>query len=150
MSDFKKLEIFIKDGFIDRYTGRKLIFPNVLRIMSLELDEAFPFHSNWKMSDCHIAYWEFMPTYDHVIPIARGGKDEGDNIVTTSQKMNSAKANFLLEEIGFQLFPAGDMKAWDGMINWYLEYIESKPKSLENEYLRNWDRALRKIGYSGT
>jgi hypothetical protein len=98
MSNFEKLKIFLRDGFIDRYTGKKLIFPNVLRIMSEELGgDVFPYHPNWEMSKCHVAYWEYFPTYDHIIPIARGGKDISDNIVTTSQMSNSAKSNFLIE-----------------------------------------------------
>ncbi|MFJ8234128.1 hypothetical protein ACIQ34_00120 [Ureibacillus sp. NPDC094379] len=30
----KILEIFLRDGFIDRYSGNKLIFPPVLRLLS--------------------------------------------------------------------------------------------------------------------
>lgn len=140
----QKLKIFIRDGFIDRYSGKKLLFPAVLRIITQELGEVFPFHANWKMSDCHIAYWEMMPTYDHVLPIARGGKDIPENIVTTSQIMNSAKSNFLLEEIGFKLHAPGDMKDWDGMISWYKEYVDKNPSILQNTYIRQWHNALIK------
>jgi hypothetical protein len=55
-SKTKMLHVFIKDGFIDRYSGQKLIFPPVLRILSMNYPEEFPFHPNWKMSDCHPAY----------------------------------------------------------------------------------------------
>lgn len=24
---------------------------------------------NWKMSECHLAYWHLLPTIDHIIPI---------------------------------------------------------------------------------
>ena len=97
LSSYEKMKIFLRDGFIDRYSGEKLIFPNVLRIMSEELGDAFPYHKHWKMSDCHIAYWKYFPTYDHVIPITRGGKDVTENIITTSQKNNSVKSNFSTE-----------------------------------------------------
>ena len=39
MSCYEKLKIFIRDGFIDRYTGKKLLFPNILRILSFELGD---------------------------------------------------------------------------------------------------------------
>ena len=33
-SNYQKTKIFIRDGFIDRYSGDKMIFPPVLRLMS--------------------------------------------------------------------------------------------------------------------
>jgi hypothetical protein len=149
MSDYEKLQIYLKDGFIDRYTGHKLLFPNVLRILSKELGASFPFHKNWKMSDCHIAYWEYIPTYDHIIPIARGGKDIAENIVTTSQKMNSAKSNFLIDEIGIKLHEKSDLTKWDGMIAWYLEYAKSHNSFLEENSMKNWHNALLKCIENG-
>jgi hypothetical protein len=119
MSADEKLKIYLRDGFIDRYTGRKLLFPNVLWILTSELGTSFPFHANWKMSECHIAYWELMPTCDHALPIARGGLDTPENILTTCQIMNSAKSNFLIEEVGFSVYPCGTLSEWDGMIGWY-------------------------------
>jgi hypothetical protein len=145
MSSYEKVKVFLRDGFIDRYSGEKLIFPNVLRIVSEELGEVFPYHRNWKMSDCHIAYWEYFPTYDHIVPIARGGKDIAENVVTTSQKNNSLKSNFLLEEIQWKLHKKGSLSDWDGMISWYLNYIARNESILEridkNGY---WHKALLK------
>jgi hypothetical protein len=142
MSNDDRLKIFMRDGFIDRYTGQKLLFPNVLRILSMELGDVFPFHPNWKMSDCHIAFWEFYPTCDHVIPIARGGENVAENIVTTSMKINSAKSNFLMEELGLKLYEKGSIKNWDGMITWYRKYIKNNQKILENNYIAGWHHAL--------
>lgn len=144
MSINKKLNIFLQDGFIDRYTGNKLFFPSVLRILSIKLGKTFPFHPNWKMTDCHIAYWEYFPTYDHIIPIARGGKDIPENIVTTSMKMNSVKSNFLIEEIGLKLYEKGNLNNWNGMLSWYLRYIEKNTQLLDEEYLLRWHKALIK------
>ncbi|MDR2651324.1 MAG: hypothetical protein LBC68_03285 [Prevotellaceae bacterium] len=144
MSNYDRLKIFIRDGFIDRYTGQKLLFPNVLRILSIELGDVFPFHPNWKMSDCHIAFWEFYPTCDHVKPIARGGENVPENIVTTSMKMNSAKSNFLMEELGLKLYEKGNIKNWDGMIEWYIKYVKNNQTILENNYIAGWHTALTK------
>jgi hypothetical protein len=145
MTVYEKLKIFIDDGFIDRYSGKKLLFPNVLRIITTEIPEAFPFHKNWKMSDCHIAYWEMMPTYDHILPIARGGKDIPENIATTSQMMNSIKSNFTLDEIGLKLLPKGSFGNWDGMIGWYERYIENHKEFLNDVYVMQWHKALIRI-----
>lgn len=144
MSHYEKLKIFIKDGFIDRYTGKRLFFPNVLRIISMELGNSFPYHSNWKMSHCHIAYWEMFPTYDHIIPIARGGKDEPNNIVTTSQMINSSKSGFLVEEIGLTILSPGKISDWDGMIHWYLDYVNNHTISLNDSSFKAWHQALQK------
>ena len=144
MSNYEILKIYLNDGFIDRYTGKKLLFPNVLRIISIELGKSFPFQKNWKMADCHIAFWEYFPTYDHIIPIARGGKDVSENIVTTSMIMNSAKSNFLLEEIGFKLFNKGNLENWNGMLSWYLQYIKNNENILSDKYLLNWHNSLLK------
>ncbi len=63
-------KIFLRDGFIDRYRGAKLVFPPVLRLLSHYLPTEFPYHKNGKMSEGHTAYWELFPTIDHVVPIA--------------------------------------------------------------------------------
>jgi hypothetical protein len=41
-------QVFVRDGFIDRYAGTRLIFPPVLRVLSFALPESFPYHPNWK------------------------------------------------------------------------------------------------------
>lgn len=82
-TELESTGIFIRDGFIDRYSGDRLVFPGVLRLISRLLPQEFPFHPNWKMSECHIAYWELSPTIDHVVPVARGGADDETNWITT-------------------------------------------------------------------
>jgi len=90
-------QIFRRDGFIDRYSGQRLVFPGTLRLLSILLPDEFPNHPNWKMASAHQVYWELFPTIDHVIPVARDGADDVTNWVTTSMVRNSAKANFTLE-----------------------------------------------------
>ena len=105
----------------------------------------FPYHKNWKMSECHISYWNLYPTHDHIIPIARGGEDLNENIVTTSMKMNSAKSNFLLEEIGFTLHNKGKLSDWNGMITWYKEYKNKYGINIKDRNFKEWDSALDKF-----
>ena len=140
-TDYQKTKVFLKDGFIDRYSGEKMVFPPVLRVLSMLMPDEFPFQKNWKMSECHLAYWQLMPTIDHIAPVSRGGKDEESNWVCTSQLRNSAKSNWLLEELGWQLHKPGNLSEWDGLIRWYLKYIENTPAMLNNSYMNSWYRA---------
>ena len=140
-TDSQKTKIYLRDGFIDRYSGDKLVFPPVLRLMSKLMPEEFPFHKNWKTTECHMAYWKLFPTIDHVIPVSRGGVDEKSNWVCTSQLRNSAKSNWLLEELGWQLHQPGDLDEWDGLINWFVDYVKTNQKTLNDNYLKSWYKA---------
>jgi hypothetical protein len=94
------LAIFERDGYVDRYSGLRLVYPGALRLISMRLPNDFPWHPNWKMDECHFAYYELFPVLDHIWPRARGGKNVCENIATTSTVRNSAKANFSLKELG--------------------------------------------------
>lgn len=135
--------IFVRDGFIDRYSGDRLIFPPVFRVVSLELPSAFPYHPNWKTDVTHPAYGELAATVDHLVPVTRGGTDKESNWITTSMARNSAKTNWTLEELGWKLFPRGDMSSWDGLIHWFLEYTRAHPQALANPFVNQWHKAAR-------
>ena len=136
------LRIFQRDGFVDRYSGARLVFPGTLRTLSKLLPDEFPFHPNWKVSATHPAYWHLCPTIDHVVPIAKGGNDEDDNLVTTSQLRNSAKAHWSLDELGWRLLPAGDLTNWDGLTGAFSKVVAQRPPLLNDNYMRAWHRAL--------
>ena len=136
---FDSLKVFFRDGFVDRYSGKKLINPAVLRILSTLIPLEFPAHKNWKQSESHIAYWELFPTVDHLVPIARGGLDVFDNRITTSMLRNSAKSNSLLDEIGWNLHDPGDYDKWDGLTGWLIKYYAENEAELKkrSEYERH-------------
>ncbi len=139
----EKTRIFIRDGFVDRYSGDKMVFPPVLRILSSLMPEEFPFHKNWKMSECHIAYWHLLPTIDHVVPVSRGGSDDESNWVCTSQMRNSAKANWLIDELGWELRPSNTSEEWDGQLAWFMRYAEQHPDVLSDRYVFSWYQAAK-------
>ena len=143
-TDFQKTKIFIRDGFVDRYSGDKLLFPPVLRVLSIIMPSEFLFHKNWKMSECHIAYWQLLPTVDHMIPISRGGADDESNWVCSSQLRNSAKSNWMLEDLGWELHPQGDINVWDGQIKWFVDYVNSNLGILDDNYIKSWYKAAIK------
>jgi hypothetical protein len=139
-SAFAATSVFLRDGFIDRYSGTQLVFPGVLRLLSRLLPAEFPAHPNWKMSESHMIYWELFPTVDHVQPVARGGADAPENWATTSMVLNSAKSNWTLSELRWTLLPPGDA-SWDGMLQWFLDFVSRSPEHLADTYLKNWHSA---------
>ena len=88
-----------------------------------------------------MAYWELFSTVDHIVPVARGGSDDESNWVTTSMLRNGAKSNWTLEELGWDLLPPGDFKQWDGLLHWFIEFIEQDQSHLKDRNIRTWHRA---------
>lgn len=138
----EQLEIFIRDGFIDRYSGDKLLFPGVLCILSHLLSDVFPYQTNWKTDECHQAWWNLFPSIDHIVPLAFGGTNEKNNLVCTSMKRNMAKSTSTLDEIGWNIFPEGNLEEWDGMLKWFIDYVEKNPELLENNDIKNWYKVI--------
>lgn len=134
----QKMKQFVKDGFIDRYSGKKLLNPGILKVLSNYMPEEFPYHSHWKMEECHNAYWEFVPTVDHIYPVALGGADSEENWATTSMIHNSIKSNWTLEQLGWKLYDAGDYKEWDGLTDLFVKLVEADKQLLEDSYIKTW------------
>lgn len=116
----RAIQIFLRDAFTDRYSGACLVFPGTLRAISLLLPTDFPYQRNWRQSETHAAFWELYPTIDHVVPLARGGSDDTENVVTTSMVQNATKANWTLEELGWPTSLAPPAEDWDGLLPWFL------------------------------
>ncbi len=57
---------------------------------------------------------------------------------------NSAKSNWTIEEIGWNLLDKGNLKDWDGLINIFLELCKRNPEFEQNKYVREWKTALLK------
>lgn len=133
--------IFRRDGFTDRYSGEPLVFPGTLRLLSLLLPVQFPFQRNWRTTETHAMFWELFPTLDHVVPVCRGGADDDANLVTTSMLRNSAKANWLLEELGWELAPPRQMNNWDGLLGWFRRFLATDSSFLADTYVLRWHRA---------
>jgi hypothetical protein len=139
------MRVFVRDGFIDRYSGQRLVFPGALRLISLMLPTQVPFHNNWKIDACHPAFWDLFPTIDHIVPVAHGGEDAPQNWVTTSMVRNSAKANFTLDQLGWALHPPGNGLEWDGLTGWFLDLVEKNEVFLASLYLRKWRAAAEAV-----
>tara|TARA_Y100000590_G_C15744769_1_gene1021545 strand:+ start:6705 stop:7274 length:570 start_codon:yes stop_codon:yes gene_type:complete len=140
-TEIQKTKVFLRDGFIDRYSGERLVFPPVLKILSNIMPDEFPYQKHWKTSECHIGWWELIPTVDHLEPVSRGGEDNEKNWVCISQLLNSAKSNWSLEDLGWKLHEQGD-KEWDGMTGWFKEYVKKHEEVLNDPYVKKWHNAL--------
>ena len=142
---YQATQIYLRDGFIDRYFGNRLVFPGALHMISRLMPVEFPAHPNWKMDKSHIMYWELYPTIDHVDPIARGGKDEPDNWVSVSMIHNAAKDHWTIKELGWQLVDPGDFNEWDGQIHWFLQTMEANlPAYQGSPSLNRWYSAAKR------
>jgi len=138
MPQKRALSVFIKDGFIDRYSGSRLIFPGTLLLLGRILPDAFPAHETWRVSETHDVYFDLWPVVDHVAPVSRGGDDNESNFVTTSNLNNDVKSSWTLEQLGWKLHPPGKMSEWDGLMTWFLTYASSNPEILENRTISGW------------
>ncbi len=96
------------------------------------------------MTETHIAYWELFPTVDHIKPIARGGHDTEENIITTSMIRNAAKSNFTLEEIGWSVKEPGNLNDWDGLTKIFKQLIKANSLLIKDQYIRTWQTALQR------
>ena len=145
----ESMEQFMRDGFIDRYTGNRLVNPGVLRLLHVLLGDDFPAHQNWKVSETHPAFWELFPTIDHVVPISRGGPDGPDNWVTASMLSNRAKDQWEVGDLGWEKHPAGSVQEWDGLSRWLVDYLAANPTVLAEApephrgYIRRWLTATK-------
>lgn len=137
-TDKQKMAQFRRDGFIDRYSGQKLLNPGLLKVLSYYMPDEFPYHAHWKMEECHNAYWEFVPTVDHIYPVALGGADSEENWATTSMLHNSIKNNWTLEQLQWQLYDAGNFEEWDGLTGLFVELVDANSTLLEDAYIKKW------------
>ncbi|PVY23347.1 hypothetical protein C7458_12713, partial [Williamsia muralis] len=64
--------------------------------------------------------------------------------------VNSAKAQWTLEELGWSLVPPGDLAAWDGLTEWFVSYLTAHPAlQRENKYLQQWFTATVSVQSNG-
>jgi hypothetical protein len=141
----QQYRVFVRDRFICRYCGQQTFFVPILRAISIMMPDEFPYHPNWKMSECHIAYWRFGASIDHVVPVARGGDGSSENnLVTSCYMCNSIKQYWLLEELRWELKTPSQI-AWDGLAS-RLPALCEMGQLGQMAYFGRWLRAIHNIG----
>jgi 5-methylcytosine-specific restriction endonuclease McrA len=136
--------VLLRDGFIDRYTGDKLVFPGILFLLHFEIPEIFRYNKNWKPEVCHKIFWELYPTVDHIHAQANGGSHELDNLITTLQVINNHKSKKNFEKINWERKDEGVLSNWDGLTTMFFELMKKK-----NDYAGYTDLPNWKTRYTG-
>lgn len=136
--------IFMRDGFIDRYSGERLVFPGVLYVLSAVLPN-FPNQEHGKMTESHQAWWDLAASVNRIIPPSCGGTNDYENLVCTSWRRSSVKLSRLLEDIGWEIYPPGKLENWDGLFDWFMDYVIKHLKILDNMDIDNWYQAAKKF-----
>ena len=114
-----RAKVFVRDRFCCRYCGGKTLFEPLLRLVGGIYPDAFPWHPNWRGGLTHPAIIARSAVVDHVSPGSRGGEWLGlENLVTACNPCNSIKADFDLEQLGWELQPTPDSD-WDGLTRFY-------------------------------
>jgi HNH endonuclease len=144
-----QIRIFRRDHFVCRYCGRKTVFLPVMRLISVDLPDAFPYHPNWKIRACHLGFWRDSASCDHKIPLALTGNSSGDNLVTACYMCNSIKQAWLIEELGWQLRPPAADEDWDGLSSQFLDLLKSvreriKLTEQQKTYFTKWKDAMNR------
>ena len=126
ISDRDKLRVYLRDGFIDQYTGLQVWHPCALRLFAEFMPDLLPYHKNGRLDQCHILHWDLSPAVDHIVPVSRGGMHNSDNWITTSWGKNTIKSNMTLDELKWPRHSPGNLNDWDGGTGWFLGAIERR------------------------
>jgi hypothetical protein len=97
-SAHEKQLIHERDGYNCRFCDIPVIRPEVRdRVI-----EAYPQAARWgrKESEQHAAFQVMWAPYDHILPHAKGGTNDLDNIVLACAACNFGRGAYLLEEVG--------------------------------------------------
>lgn len=138
-----QVQVFARDGFINRFTGEELIAPPVLRLLSREFPSDFPHQMAWRLGEVHIAYYDLYACTNKLLPPSRGGREEAGNLVTTTMPYVLARGESTVEEAGWVLTREYYVEEWDGMSMWFVEYVDEHQELREDNYFNQWYNALR-------
>lgn len=151
----KKLKVWQRDGFRCRYTGRRLVFPQTLELLSLVLPNELPYDNppHGKHSRTHIIMWELWPAVDHQVALCKHEitalANSIHNLVTASTLVNSEKWAYDLDYLGWKVLPAEPMPDWDGLAGWYVQYLNQDNSwfshATSGRRLQRWYKQLTKI-----
>jgi hypothetical protein len=159
LKESSQLRVWRLDGFRDRYSGGRLVFPGTLILLAALLRDVMPFgkRKNGDRRITHQAMTELWPAVDHIIPLTRPRElraaqvadPNGDaNLATTSIANSWAKGRLLHTEIGWTLHPRPTSIDWDGLTGWFQEYLSRDSTPLEDRAhgsaIRTWMKALER------
>jgi len=94
----EKRQLHVRDGFHCRVCG----IPVIRQEVRQRLRDAYPSALQWEGRNVeqHAAFQAMWVQYDHVIPHARGGTNEADNMLITCAPCNYGRMNYTFAEVG--------------------------------------------------
>jgi 5-methylcytosine-specific restriction endonuclease McrA len=110
-----KRDLIIRDGFKCRFCG----IPLVRGVTRSLIRKCYPNALRWGLAnaDKHAAFQAMDLHYDHLLPHARGGSNEMDNMLVTCAPCNCGRDNLTLEEVRVSDPRDRDVSrtSWDGL-----------------------------------
>lgn len=93
-----KAELHKRDGYHCRFCG----IPVIRKEVRVKMMKLFPNSVSWtnRNTGQHAAFQAMWAQYDHILPHARGGTNELDNMVITCAPCNFGRMNYTLDEVG--------------------------------------------------
>ena len=114
-SSAEKRNLLQRDGYHCRFCGIPVIRHEVRNRIRKSYPDALPWPR--KNSGQHAAFQALWAHYDHLLPHAKGGVNELENMVIACAPCNCARMNYTLEEVG--LSDPRERKVissqWDGL-----------------------------------
>ncbi|MGH2508820.1 MAG: HNH endonuclease [Ktedonobacteraceae bacterium] len=111
----EKQQIHKRDGYNCLFCG----IPVIRSEVRARIASAYPAAARWgrKESEQHSAFQAMWAQYDHIVPHAKGGTNDLENIVLACAACNFGRGSYTLEEVG-----VSDPRkrpplrgAWDGL-----------------------------------
>lgn len=143
-AELDALNVWLRDGFIDRYDGTRLVFPGTLLVLSRMLPAEFPDSPDGNVSEMHPAYTQLLPSLDHVRPLEGMGTEDAANAVTISRQSREARAHRTPAEPGWTLSPGGSLPDWDGLTGWFRDTLARQPELLSDPAIGKWAKLLQR------
>ena len=87
-----------RDGYQCRFCG----IPVICREIRIQIRNVYPDALMWgkRNVEQHAAFQAMWLQYDHVLPHARGGNNDVENMIITCAPCNYARMSYTLEEVG--------------------------------------------------
>lgn len=111
----ERRQLHVRDG----YHCRVCSIPVIRQEVRQRLHDAYPSAVQWegRNAEQHATFQAMWVQYDHVIPHARGGTNDADNMLITCAPCNYGRMNYTFAEVGLidprTLHPI--QSTWDGL-----------------------------------
>lgn len=138
--------VYERDQFTCRYCARWTIPTQILRLISAEFPEEFPFHPNWRRDVAPRAYWDISTSVDHVDAVALGGDvKDPQNLATACARCQYQKSSRPLEALGWRLTGPAPAGSWRRLVDSYADlwHATGRPDARHHQrWIRAFSRAI--------